>query len=225
MTVFITGCSRGLGLEFTRQYLKRGERVFASARRPSDALLGLKKDYPDMVELVTLDVTDPQSISQARARAPKLDLLINNAGIYSGSSLPQPLGSLTMDDGLAVMGANALAPILMAQAFRDLLPGGKIVSISSLYGSISANKGSLPYHYGASKAALNHYTRSLAAEVATERIIAIVMSPGWVRTDMGGPGATLSPEESVAGMIKVIDRLTPEQSGEFLNWNGASLPW
>jgi NAD(P)-dependent dehydrogenase (short-subunit alcohol dehydrogenase family) len=98
------------------------------------------------------------------------------------------------------------------------------VSITSGYGSVSNNSG-FPYHYSASKAALNQYTRSLAADVAKDHVTAIVLDPGWVRTDMGGPDATLTPDRSVAGMIAVIDDLTPRATSRFLDHQGVEQPW
>jgi NAD(P)-dependent dehydrogenase (short-subunit alcohol dehydrogenase family) len=240
MNILITGASRGLGLEFVRQYTARGERVFAGARRPikADALQALQAKNPHTVTMVPLDVADEPSIWKAHQIVQRLtdhlDLLINNAGIYStdrkaaddpGAS--QTLGQLTQKDALQFFQINTVGPILIIQAFIDLLrksKNAKIVSLTSGYGSVSSNEG-FPYHYAASKAALNMYTRSLAADLKADDMPAVVMSPGWVSTDMGGAGAPVTPSQSVEGMIKVIDKLQPSDTSRFLTWQGGENPW
>lgn len=238
MRVFITGANRGLGLEFTRQYAQRGERVFAACREPDDAaaLQDIAREHRDDVTIVGLSVGDAESIAHARkavaAHADGVDLLINNAGIYAARVTPsgepaEKLGALDFGDTLHVLRTNAVAPLIIAQEFLDLLKRGrspKLVNISSGYGSVSQNKG-FPYYYGASKAALNMLMRSFAADPAASGITTVLMSPGWVRTDMGTSAAPLSPEESVAGMIKVIDRLTPADNSRFLNHEGGEEAW
>ncbi|MGH8059406.1 MAG: SDR family NAD(P)-dependent oxidoreductase, partial [Candidatus Entotheonellia bacterium] len=184
---------------------------------------------------VPLDVADATSIrashASVRVQADGLDLLINNAGVYSahGSSGPEErLGELNFEDAMTVLGVNAVGPLLIAQQYLDLLRGGtrpKLVSLSSGYGSVSANTGGFPYYYSASKAALNMFMRSLAAEAKRWGIITVLLDPGWVRTDMGGPGAPLTPRRSAEGMIHVIDALTPPQNGCFLTWQGHEQDW
>ena len=238
-SILITGASRGLGLEFVRQYLSRGERVFAASRQPDRAkeLTAIKNDR---LTLVPLDVEDPSSIKAAHAivakATPSLDLLINNAGVYAGSGNavgkanrdPESLGELTMEDALRVFRTNSAGPVLVAQAFIDLLRKSsepKIVSVTSGYGSVSGNDGSFPYHYAASKAALNMYMRSLAGDVGKFGGVVAVINPGWVRTDMGGPDATLSVEETVGGMIKTIDALAADDNGSFVDYRGKRVAW
>jgi len=176
-----------------------------------------------------MDVVNPASIAAARdvvkRHAPALDLLINNAGVYSGAGgrKTQEMGDLTLEDGLVVFQTNSIGPILIAQHFLPLLLQGenpKLVSISSGYGSVSCNNGRFPYHYGASKAALNHYMRSFAFDSQTKGMITVVLSPGWVRTNMGGPSAALTPEKSVDGMIRVIEQLRPKDNGCFFDYRG-----
>jgi NAD(P)-dependent dehydrogenase (short-subunit alcohol dehydrogenase family) len=235
--ILITGTSRGLGLEFARQYVERGDRVYAGCRTPPSArrLQDLRAAFPQRLTVITMDVADLDSIRTSHAvvcsQVDGLDLLINNAGIYSvhGSAEPtEVLGSLDFADALAVFRVNAVAPLLVAQQYLDLLRAGtraKIVSISSGYGSISANTEGFPYYYSASKAAVNMCMRSLAADTRPWGITTVLLDPGWVQTDMGGPDAPLTPEQSVGGMIRVIDRLTLRDTGKFLDWHGAEQAW
>jgi NAD(P)-dependent dehydrogenase (short-subunit alcohol dehydrogenase family) len=239
--ILITGASRGMGLEFVRQYMERGDHVFAGCRNPrhSMGLQKLKGAHPDELTILPLDVADMNSIRRCRMlldeRTESLDLLINNAGAYStlvGSpddpGKSQTLGHLEGEGALGFFRVNAVGALLVAQETLGLLEGGenpKIVSLSSGYGSISSNTSGFPYHYSASKAALNMYMRSLAADLKKRGVTVAVLDPGWVRTDMGGPHATLSPERSVKGMIRVIDKLTFKNTSQFLTWKGKKEDW
>jgi NAD(P)-dependent dehydrogenase (short-subunit alcohol dehydrogenase family) len=235
--VLITGANRGLGLEFTRQYLERGARVFAGCRRPAAAqqLQALQTAHPQRLDVVALDVADPASIQAAhatvRAQVDGLEVLINSAGVYSSRGSDEPaerLGELTFEDALAVLRVNAVAPLLVAQQFLDLLRAGrdaKIVCLSSGYGSVSANTGGFPYYYSASKAALNMLMRSLAADAKPWGITTVLLDPGWVRTDMGGPHAPTTPPEAVRAMIRLIEALTPRDNSRFITWKGTERAW
>ena len=235
--ILITGANRGLGLAFTRRYLERGEHVFAGCRRPDAArqLMGMQAAYSRRLTIVPLDVADAHSITTShavvRSQHDGLDLLINNAGIYSsrGSDAPsERLGVLNFEEALTVLRSNAVGPLIVAQQYLDLLRAGdgpKIVSISSGLGSISANVGGFPYYYSASKAALNMCMRSLAADAKRWGIVTILLDPGWVSTDMGGRGAPTTPRQSADGMIRVIDSLRPEHNGRFFTWQGHEQAW
>ena len=237
--VLITGANRGLGLEFARQYVSRGDRVIATARDPkkADELNKLANAHSKQLTVVPLDVGSETSIKKAReAVSPyidTLDVLINNAGVYAAKVGPdgQPvekLGELKADEALNVMRVNAIGPLLIAQAFMSLLKrsrSARIVNITSGYGSVSSNAGDFPYYYAASKAALNMFMRSLAGDPGARGVVTVVLSPGWVKTDMGTSAAPLEAKDSVAGMIKVIDNLTPADSSRFLNWKGEEQPW
>jgi NAD(P)-dependent dehydrogenase (short-subunit alcohol dehydrogenase family) len=239
LRVLVTGASRGLGLEFVRQYADRGERVFAACRSPdgAKALRDLAGPHGERVSIVGLDVSDIESIRHAHsavaAHVDALDLLINNAGVYAArvtkSGDPaERLGDLAFEPALHVLRTNAVAPLIIAQTFLDLLKRGrepKLVNITSGYGSVSGNTGGYPYYYSASKAALNMFMRSFAGDPASKPVTTIVMNPGWVRTDMGTSAAPLSPEQSVGGMINVIDRLTPKDNNHFLNHRGQEEEW
>jgi len=237
--VLITGANRGIGLEFARQLAARGERVFATARDVGRAteLRDLAKEHGDeRVTIVPLDVDSADAIRAAadtvRKQVDGLDLLINNAGIYAArvgkdGQPAERLGDLNFDDALKVIRTNAVAPVMLTQALLPLLKKGeqpKVVSITSGYGSVADNTG-FPYYYAASKAALNQFMRSLAGDAAAKGIITVVMSPGWVQTDMGGAGAPITPEKSVAGMLKVIDSLTAGDNSTFKEWRGKDVAW
>jgi NAD(P)-dependent dehydrogenase (short-subunit alcohol dehydrogenase family) len=235
--ILITGANRGLGLEFTRQYLARGARVFAACRKPAaaPALQALQARYPQHLSIIGLDVADADAIRTAHdavhTQTDSLDLLINNAAVYSSHGGDEPsehLGNLSFEDALTVLRVNAIAPLMVAQQYLDLLQAGhdaKIVNISSGFGSVSANTSGFPYYYSASKAALNMFMRSLAADAKRWGITTVLLDPGWVRTDMGGPHAPMTAKQSVRGMIPVIDTLTPRQNGRFLTWRGGKQVW
>ena len=230
MRVLVTGASRGIGLELTRQHLARGDEVFATCRgRPPGALVSLSGPR---LTIAPLDVTRADSIRLAVEALPgPLDLLWANAGVYPGMPGTEVeegrIGTLVAEDGLAILGANAVGAIVVAQAFLPRLKAGtspRLVGLSSGYGSLAQNHGT-PYWYGASKAALNMLYRSLAFDPAARGIIVAVLSPGWSRTDMGGAGATTPVPETVRGMLRVADELTPEQNGALLDWQGKTVPW
>lgn len=225
--VFITGASRGLGLEFTRQMLSRGDTVFASCRDPQNAneLHALKGD----LHVVTLDVSVPEQIESAynevRQHTDALDLLINNAGIGNGRD---SLDSITFENVEHTMRVNTVAPVMIIQRFLDLLRRGtnpKIVNLSSELGSVEEKTYGGSYAYSMSKAALNMMTRTLANDLRGDRITAFVIDPGWTRTDMGGRSATYAVDDSVRGMLKVIDSANAKSSGRYWRFNGRELPW
>jgi NAD(P)-dependent dehydrogenase (short-subunit alcohol dehydrogenase family) len=230
--IAVTGANRGLGLEFVRQYLKRGDRVFALVRKPDEAsdLAALSKENPGRLTIVPGDVADDASIEAARKKVSEatdaLDILVNNAGT-SGARV-NDLAGLDLADLRATYEVNAIGPIRVARALVPLLKKGrspKIVSISSQMGSIENNRSGGAWGYRMSKAALNMANRNLAHALRDDGISCVVLHPGWVRTDMGGPNATLSPEESIRSMIKTIDGVTIEKSGAFFDKDGAVLPW
>ncbi|MFD2721689.1 SDR family oxidoreductase [Hymenobacter monticola] len=237
MRVFITGANRGLGLELTRQYLERGDQVFAASRQPTQAaeLQQLRQQYADRLVLLPLDVAKADSIAAAaqavQSQTDALDVLINNAGVYphAGSGdAHQRLGQLTHDDAIETMQVNAIGPLLVAQALLPLLRAGqrgRILSISSGQGSLTWKATGDPYHYSASKAALNMYMRSLAAEVGHMGLLSVLVDPGWMRTEMGGDHATQEPADSARGIIRLAEQLHADENGSFLTWQGQHVPW
>jgi NAD(P)-dependent dehydrogenase (short-subunit alcohol dehydrogenase family) len=237
--VVVTGGNRGLGLEFTRQLLAAGDEVVATAREPkkADDLAKLVATSGGRGTVVRLDVSDPAAISAAALRIGErfdaVDLLINNAGIWTAPGQPErgsggPLVDLRPEPVLEVLRVNALAPLLVTQALAPRLAAAStavVANLSSGLGSIERTSGRGNIAYAMSKAALNMLTRQLAAELAGQGTAVVAMSPGWVATDMGGASAPLEPAESGDGLLAVLGALTPAQSGSFLDHTGAALPW
>jgi NAD(P)-dependent dehydrogenase (short-subunit alcohol dehydrogenase family) len=222
-TVLITGANRGLGLEFARQYSAAGWKVIGTARRPDSA-----SDLKALdVRVMQLDVTDQKSVDRlARDLGDRpIDLLINNAGIFPmAATLPE----IDFDNITRTLAVNTIGPMRVTRVLLPNLRRGeakKIVNITSNLGSIADNTSGQFYGYRESKAALNMFTRSLAAELRDEGFTCIVMNPGWVQTDMGGANAPLQAPESINGMRVVIDRLTPADSGTFWTHEGEQMPW
>ncbi len=223
---FITGTTRGIGLEFVRQLSQRrreGDHVFATARDPKQP--GELSIYP--VTVVGLDVSDPwsvESLSDAMA-GEALDVLINNAGVSSAS---RTLAECDYAELQRVFAVNSTGPVMVTRALLPSLMAGQrrlIVNISSQLASIGGNTGGSSYGYRASKTALNMYTTCMANELRPQGFTVVALHPGWVRTDMGGPNAPLTPEQSVRHLLTLIDRLGPAQSGSFLSYDGTTLPW
>ena len=222
-TVVITGANRGLGLEFARQFHAAGARVIGTARRPEAA----KELRALGVRVEQLDVADSKSVARLASRIgdEAVDILINNAGIGGREPSFEELDIEGIDRYFQV---NSLGPMRVAQALLPALKRGErklIVNITSTLGSIELNTRGGFWGYRASKAALNMLNRTLARELESQRFTCVVINPGWVRTDMGGPRARLSPAESIGGMRKVISGLTPEDSGGFFNYRGEPQPW
>jgi len=234
----ITGAGRGIGLELARQYAARGDRVLAGCRdiERAPGLRALVDQHRDQVSVLPLEVTDAASLTAAVQQAHRavegLDILINNAAINPGDvTVEGPDGQRLLDDTstLEVFTVNVVAPVRVAQAFTALLTHGtapRVINISSGAGSLTyATDGGDGYSYAASKAGLNMMTRTYAWTVRDQGITAVMIDPGWVKTDMGGAGADLAPEESGRGLLAVIDGLTPEDVGRFLRYDGADVPW
>ncbi len=216
--VLVTGANRGIGLEFARQYAADGWGVIATARQVSPELDALG------IQVEPLDLADADAVARFPARVDRpLDLLIANAGTS------HPMDTRTAQearDWQVMMMVNAIAPFQIGQALlpRVAEARGKMIAISSGMGSIAENSGGwIPYR--TSKAALNMAWNSLALEARGSGVIAALLSPGWVKTRMGGPGAEISPEESVSSMRRLIERLTIEQTGSFLRRDGSQIPW
>jgi NAD(P)-dependent dehydrogenase (short-subunit alcohol dehydrogenase family) len=226
--VLITGANRGIGLALVKAYAGRRDRVLACVRHTSDRteLDAYAALHPKWVDVIEMDVAFPADIAKVKRRleAEPIDVLINNAGI----SGPDRQTALDMDfDGLAdTLNVNAIAPLRIADAFLPNVKAakGKIITLSSQMGQMqSASSDSLAYRV--SKAAVNKLMRGLATELKPQGIPVLIIHPGWVKTDMGGDGAQLSPEDSAAGMQKLIDKLDLASTGKFVTWNGKELAW
>ena len=238
--ILITGANRGIGVELARLFATRREtNVYAGCRNPIAAveLKRLVDDEDSNLEIVGLDVVDQDSIAwcvkQISRQTDSLYALINNAGIYGGTvSAPKAstshFGSLEMDDMLEIFRVNSVAPLLVAQAFTNLLErSGKarIINVSSDAGSITLRESGGGYSYGASKAALNMISRTLAAELRDRGIIVVSVHPGFIKTDMGGPSAPMSPSETIPHLAALIEGVSLSNSGTFLNWDGREILW
>jgi NAD(P)-dependent dehydrogenase (short-subunit alcohol dehydrogenase family) len=218
----ITGANRGLGLEFTRQYLQDGWRVIGCCRDP-DVAHELAKAG---AEVMKLDVTQAADVSAASKRlaGTSIDLLVCNAGV-SGARAPV-LSPVTQADFDQVMHTNVLGPMWISAALADhVRPGGKIAYLSSRMGSIGAMNNAGSALYRASKAALNAVVKAISLELASRGVTAIALHPGWVKTDMGGAGADLDAGTSVAGMRAVIESAGTRVSGHFFDYTGKEVPW
>lgn len=237
-TILITGANRGLGLEFVRQYAADGARVIACCRAPAaaEALNKLAADH-SQVTVEELDVIRPASIAAlaGRLQGGALDVFINNAGVLTGSTTgasvagdpSQTFGTLDSDAWDYVLRINTIAPIMLAEAFSPHVAAsgqGKIINISSSMGSLARGQSGFTA-YRSSKAALNSAMLSIAVPLAKLGITIANLHPGWVQTDMGGQGADITPEESISGMRKVIAALTLKDTGRFLDYTGAIVPW
>jgi NAD(P)-dependent dehydrogenase (short-subunit alcohol dehydrogenase family) len=214
--VLITGANRGIGLEFARQYAEEGWEVIATARHSSGDLDSLG------VRVEQLDLSDADAVAGFADRIDELDLFIANAGTN------QPMNGETAEDARdwqVMMMVNSIAPYVLG---HRLLPrmnrGGKMIAISSGMGSIGdAGGGWIPYR--TSKAALNMAWVSLAREARPLGVVCVLLSPGWVKTRMGGANAEITVQESVDDMRGLIHRLKMEDSGHFLRRDGSELPW
>jgi NAD(P)-dependent dehydrogenase (short-subunit alcohol dehydrogenase family) len=239
--VLITGANRGIGFELARQYVEDDWRVVASCRQPVDAidLNALAKKHPARLEVVQCDVNSDASVRMLSDEllGRPIDLLINNAGIvdregygtgaYEGTDDPD-LRNYDFDQWLEVLRTNLLSPARVTATFVDHLEGGTnpiVVMMGSTLASIELTKDPGRYSYRTSKAGLNALMRSMGAWLATRGITTVTISPGWTRTDMGGPNALNSIEQSVAGVRQVIDGITPDDVGRFFNFDGTELPW
>ena len=221
MNVVITGASRGIGLELTRQALDKGDQVLAAARDPksSKGLTELEKKYSGKLKLLAVDVSSDGAAEQiAEATGPSVDVLINNAGIYLKNDSAQ--------DFAKSFQVNSVAPLFVTKALLPKLrkfAAPRVVQITSLMGSIDDNGSGGSYAYRASKAALNMLNKCLAIE--NPWLTTIVMHPGWVKTDMGGSAAPTETEASVAGIWRVTRELKNSDSGKFFDFRGKNLPW
>jgi NAD(P)-dependent dehydrogenase (short-subunit alcohol dehydrogenase family) len=222
-TVLVVGASRGLGLEFVRQFSGAGWRAIGTVR---DMAKGADVSKAGG-EVYLCEVTDPASVTRLGAGLAKesIDVLVCNAGIYSGRDWK--LGGTDYADFEQILRTNTLAPLRVVEALVEPVARGaqkKIVLMSSRMGSnAQSSGGSMPYRV--SKAALNSVAKNLSIELGPRGITTVCTHPGWVRTDMGGASAAIDATESIAGLRKVIEGLKPSDNGKFFNYDGSELPW
>ena len=242
-SIFITGGNRGIGLEIVKQLLSLPnppEYIFATCRSLESASeLNSLSEGNNNLHVVQLDVNDFEGFNQVVSEVERklegrgLDLLLNNAGIVDRSTLNE----VTAERMIDVYKTNTVAPLMLAKAFRPLLRRAAsqrskgdfaktfIVNISSGVGSIANNTWSTMYPYRPSKAALNMITKSLSIDLESERIMAVALHPGWVKTDMGGQNAALTTKDSVEQLLTVIGSLDDSKNGGFFDFTGKALPW
>ncbi|MEZ5466334.1 MAG: SDR family oxidoreductase [Lysobacterales bacterium] len=223
LTVLVTGANRGLGLEYARQFAAKGYRVIGTARDPQGATA--LADIADRVE--ALDVADASSVAALaeRLKDVPIDILVNNAGMFDRGDVS--IDKVDFDVMEQTFQVNAFGPLRVTQALLPNLRLGQrkqIVNMSSQLGSVQNSDGRW-YAYRASKSALNQINKILSVELGPEGFVCVVLHPGWVRTDMGGAAATYSPEESVAGLIGVIEQLDSGKNGGYFDLKGQVIPW
>uniref|UniRef100_A0A383VPJ6 Short-chain dehydrogenase/reductase SDR n=1 Tax=Tetradesmus obliquus TaxID=3088 RepID=A0A383VPJ6_TETOB len=233
--VVVTGASQGLGLEFTKQLLDKGNTVVAAVRNPSAGLLQLEQAAPEgRLHVTQLDVSSTASITRwagglrDNCRGLRhVDVLINNAGVY-GSKVD--LKTVTEQDMIACFKVNTIGPLVVVQQLlaAGLIGGfgGKtlIANVSSKVGSVDDNRGGGGYPYRASKSALNIVNKSMSIDLAGDGVTCVLLHPGYVRTNMTGGQGLIDVQESVAGMLGVLESSKP-LNGEWYDFKGEKIPW
>ncbi|MDD2700975.1 MAG: SDR family oxidoreductase [Sideroxydans sp.] len=230
-TMLITGANRGIGLEFCKQYAAAGWRILACCRAPgkAQALNELATQYPVQIEVHALDVTDHAQIEQLSRTlsSEAIDLFINSAGVYPAVDR-KGFGHTDYAVWMDAFNINAMAPLKMVEAFIEQIARSqlkRIITITSQMGSVDDNSSGGSYLYRSSKAAANMVVKSLAVDLRGRGITSVAFNPGWVLTDMGGPNAMISVEQSVNDLRKVIDGLTLADTGKFIGNDGLEIPW
>jgi NAD(P)-dependent dehydrogenase (short-subunit alcohol dehydrogenase family) len=225
--VLITGSNRGIGLEFVKQYAADGWHVLACCRNPEQSaeLKQLAATHAN-INILHLDVADFAQIEAlaAELKDERIDLLINNAGIFPDASS----GMTHTDNWLAAFKVNSMAPLRMAEAFTQHIAASqlkKIATLTSKMGSIDYNSSGGSYIYRSSKAAGNMVMKSLSIDLKPRGIAVVTLHPGWVKTEMGGTNAAVETTESVAGMRQVIADLSLSASGQFIAYDGKAINW
>jgi len=226
-TILLIGASRGLGYAMAAEYLKHGWNVLGTVRGMARTLLhDLADKSGNRVEIETVDICEPDQIAALRARLSGrvFDVLFGNAGITNNPR--ETIGEVTTEEFVRVMVTNALSPMRVIEALHDLVsPAGTIGVMSSGQGSVSNNMTGMREVYRGSKAALNMFMRSFAARHSTDSRAMLLMAPGWVRTDMGGPDGRLSIEESVPNLVKVLLSVQGTPGLQYLDYLGRTIPW
>lgn len=225
--VLITGANRGIGLEFTKQYAQDGWNVLACCRNmlAASALQALATSHAN-IQVYSLDVADFAQIDALalQLKDEKIDVLINNAGVYPESSLTDADTS----DWLDAFRINTIAPLKIATAFTPHMANSqlkKLATLSSKMGSLDDNTSGGSYIYRSTKAAVNMVMKSLSIDLKPTGIAVVTLHPGWVLTDMGGSNALIDTQTSVAGLRKVIANLNISNSGKFIAYDGKEIAW
>ena len=223
--LLLIGASRGLGFALAEEYVKRGWHVVATERnRTTSKLHDLLGSAKDRLEIETVDINYPDQVAALRARlaSRKFDMLFVNPGVGDRAMI----GDVSTDEFIRVMVTNALSPLRVVESLQDLvLPTGTIGIMSSGQGSITNNENGIHDVYRSSKAALNMLMRSFAARHAGDPRTLLLVAPGWVRTDLGGPQGRLSIEESVPNLANTMDAQAGTAGLQYLDYLGRKVPW
>ena len=228
--IMIVGATRGIGLELTKQYAEEGNSVIACARDTGSAsLLDELASGSDNITIEQLDVANPSSIEEASNKIGDraIDTVIIVAGAVGGMPENQSIDNIDIEEWHRTLDTNTIGPLLVAKAFKDNLAAsgnGNLMILSSQLGASTWPMGGM-YIYSTTKAAVGKAGKILSLDWAEEPITVSIMHPGWVQTDMGGPTAEITAEESASGIRNVINGLTKEDSGNFYKWNGEIHPW
>ena len=228
-TILITGANRGIGLKLTEQFAEDGWQVLACCRNPADtAQLQALSERDLAIEIHALDVTnyEQMAILAEQLENRPIDILLSNAGIYGSKGLG--FGEVDAQEWRQVLEVNTIAPLMLVQAFVEQVAASQqklVAVISSKVGSIADNSSGGSYIYRSSKTAVNQVVKSLSIDLAGRGITVISLHPGWVQTDMGGANAEISTDESVSGLKSILQSAGLAQSGQFIEFNGNSIPW
>jgi NAD(P)-dependent dehydrogenase (short-subunit alcohol dehydrogenase family) len=226
-TVLLIGASRGLGFAMVEEYLKRGWRVIASGREGStEKLFQLAKASPGALEVETVDITIAEQVAALRGRLQgrQVDVLFVNAGVKNDDR--ETIADVSTEEFVRVMVTNSLSPMRVIEAFQDLVqPRGTIGVMSSGQGSLTNNENGNYEVYRGSKAALNMFMRSFAARHRNDAKTLLLMAPGWVRTDMGGPEGRLGIGESIPNLLSTIEAYEGRSGLHYLDYLGRVVPW
>jgi NAD(P)-dependent dehydrogenase (short-subunit alcohol dehydrogenase family) len=228
-TILITGANRGIGLKLSEQFAEDGWQVLACCRNPADAgELQALGERGLAVEVQALDVTNYEqmaALSDQLGNRP-IDILLNNAGIYGSKGAS--FGEIDAQEWRQVLEVNTIAPLMLVQAFVEQVAASQkklVAIIGSEVGSIADNSSGGSYIYRSSKTAVNQVVKCLSIDLADRDISVISLHPGWVQTEMGGPNAEISTDESVSGLKNILQTAGLAQSGHFIEYDGSSIPW
>ena len=228
-TILITGANRGIGLALTEQFAAEGWQVLACCRNPAEASqLQMLAERDRAIEIQALDVTDYKQMTTLADQLGDrpIDILLSNAGIYGSKGVG--FGAVDAQEWRQVLEVNTIAPLMLVQAFVEQVAASQqklVAVISSKVGSIVDNSSGGSYIYRSSKTAVNQVVKCLSIDLSGRGISAISLHPGWVKTDMGGPNAEISTDESVSGLKSILQSAGLEQTGQFIEFNGNRIPW